>query len=137
MARAASQAIKVFPSGGGFRVIRAVSREKAEMLEAMGAWRREYDSSTGALLGFRVIGAEAKKMDSDLRSIETTSGIDDWEMELNVERSRTRGLSEMQRMELVKACAEPEDAIERVQAKVRVYAVIGAARGDILRVWPR
>jgi hypothetical protein len=31
----------------------------------------------------------------------------------------------------------PEDEVERVQATVRVYAVVGAARGEILRAWPR
>ena len=67
----------------------------------------------------------------------STAGIADWEMELNLARSRTRGLRELDRMKRIADGEAPEDEVERVQAKVRVYAVVGAARGDILRAWPR
>jgi hypothetical protein len=88
-----------------------------------------------------VLGAEMRKVDTDVRSIPSTAGISGpnpathrvGEMELNCERSRTERMREdVRRQQPV-----PEDRVERIHAKVRVYARIGPARGDILRVWPR
>lgn len=136
MGRSAGQELKVFKDGGGYRIDRRSSREQAEMFEALGVWRREYDPSTGALLGFRIIGVEACRGDVDLKTILTTPTISPREMDLNVSYSQTFGMRELERMERLKAGKVPEDAAERVQAKVRVYPHVGAAKGDILRVWP-
>ncbi|UWZ84639.1 hypothetical protein [Occallatibacter riparius] len=127
---------KVYAAEGGFRVIQRTSLANAQLYEALKIWRREYDTVTGAHIGFRVIGAESKKVDSDLRSIQTAAAIDSAEMELNVERSCTAGLPEVLRLKRAKEGRLPEDEVERVQAKIAVYPHVGAAQGDILRVWP-
>lgn len=132
-----SKQFKVFPAGGGYAVIRRVSLQQAEAMEAREVCRRDYDRSTGELLGFRVIGIEHRKMDSELRSTPTTPEISVGEMEMNVLRSRTYRLNEEMRLKLIKDGEMPEDAIERAQAKIRVYPLVGAAKGDILRVWAR
>lgn len=137
MKRAKSQEIKVFASGGGMQIVRRVELATAERLEMQGAWRREYCPHSGMLLGFRIVGLEHRRVDSDLRSMPSSQSITRPEMELNVMRSHTCGLGEERRMERLANGALPEDQVERVQAKVRVYPHLTAARGDILRVWPR
>lgn len=137
MGLAKSQEVKVFPSDGSLRVADRTSRRRAELKEALGEWRREFDLSTGALLGYRMISPEERKGEFDLPTTASTPQIAGWEMELNVGRSRTAGLNDLRRMERRRDGGEDEDAVERVQAKVRVFAVIGSARGDVLRVWPR
>lgn len=132
-----SKEFKVFPPGGGYAVIRRVSLQKAESMEAREVFRREYDTETGQLLGFRVVGIEHRKVDSELRSTYTTPGISVGEMEMNVLRSRTYRLNEEKRLQLIKDGEMPEDAIERAQAKIRVYPLVGGAMGAILRAWPR
>ena len=132
-----SREFKIFPAEGGYAVIRRVSRQQAEAMELREVCRREYDTVTGDLLGYRVIGVERRKMDSELPSTRTTTGISVGEMELNVLRSRTSGFREKYRLKMVKNGKMPEDAIERAQAKIRVYPFVGAAKGDILNVWPR
>ena len=129
--------VKVFSAGSGYRVIRCASRAKAEKFEAMGIWRREYDPANGEQLGFRVVGIEDRKMDSELPRTPTVPEITAIEMEMNLMRSRTYRLSEEQRLKLIKDGKMPEDAIERAKAKIRVYPFVGAAKGDILKVWPR
>ena len=126
----------VFPSEGR-KVIRWSTVADASIYEELGVWRREYDTQTGALDGFRLVGAETNKVDSDLRSIPSVPAIDMASMELYVGKSRTRGLREAERLKLIKNGEAPEDKIERVQAKVRVYRMVGAAKGDILIAWPR
>jgi hypothetical protein len=130
-------AVKVYAAEGGDRIIRRTDLATAELHEAMGSWRREYDTASGFLKGFRVIGVELRREDSDLCTMHSTAAISANEMQVNVERSRTHGMRELQRLERAKAGRLPEDQVERVQAKVRVYAVIMPAKGDILRVWPR
>jgi hypothetical protein len=125
----------VFPNEGR-KIIRRTTRAHAEIYEALGIWRREYDGQTGELVGFRLVGAELHKGDADLRSLMTSASISEKEMQLNVGRSRTYGLREVDRMKLIKDGELPEDEVERTQAKVRVYPLIGAAQGDILRAWP-
>lgn len=114
-----------------------ISRERAEQLEALGVYQREYCTITGRQLGFRVIGHEARRVDADLKSMPSTVAISASEMNLNVERSRTYGMREEERLSRIKNGRDPEDKVERVKAKVRVYAIIGPGERDILRVWPR
>lgn len=162
-----SKEIKVFPAEGGFRVLRQTSRERAELQESLGLIRREYDSRSGSLLGFRVVGVELHRIDSDLKSMPSSSSISgpkpsvyrgptvsdadcdedmcagrgarlSGEIEMNaLGKSRTWGRSELDRLIRQRNGLAPEDKIERVKAKVRVYALVGPAKGDILRVWPR
>jgi len=134
--RRRERSFPVFASQGR-KVIRRTSRVVAEIYEALGVWRREYDTQTGELIGFRLAGAEIDKVDGDLRSRETGAGICAEEMELNLRRSRTRGLRERDRLKLIKDGEFPEDEVERAQAKVRVYRLVGATQGDILQAWPR
>jgi hypothetical protein len=141
MAKRSSNQFQVFPAEGGFQAIRRESREHAEELVLREILRPEFDQVTGELKGYRVLGAEMRRVDMDVRSIPSTAGISGpnpathrvGEMELNCERSRTERMREDVR------CQQPvpEDRVERIHAKVRVYARIGPARGDILRVWPR
>ncbi|MDR3741613.1 MAG: hypothetical protein P4L40_21550 [Terracidiphilus sp.] len=128
---------RVYPAEGGFRVLTRASMEMGEQHERLGIWRREYDPTTGEWIGWRVLGEEARKVDSDLCTMHSTAAISANEMQTNAERSATYGLREEQRLERMASGRQPEDRVERVQAKVRVYAVIGSAQGDILRVWPR
>jgi len=134
--RNSSQEFCVYPSEGR-KIVRRTSRADAEIREALGLWRREYDTMTGELLGFRIVGAETNKVDSDLRSIQTSASISEGEMQMNVHCSHTYGLRERDRLELIKAGEFPEDEVERVRAKVRVYPHVGSAKGDILVAWPK
>lgn len=132
-----NRAFKVFPAEGGFQALTRASLEVGTQHEQLGIWRREYDPTTGEHIGFRVIGEESRKVDGDLQSTRSAATITAHEMELNVERSKTFGMREEDRLARVKRGLMPEDKAERVKAKVRVYAVIGAKKGDILRVWPK
>jgi hypothetical protein len=126
----------VFP-GEGRRVIDRATIQQAEAYELAGIWRREYDTMTGKLVAFRLEGVDGWKMDGDLKTVRSSSTISHGEMELNLLRSRTFMLSEEQRLQLIKDGRAPEDVIERAKAKIRVYVRVGAAKGDILRAWPR
>ena len=128
--------LPVFP-GEGRKVIRRTTQVAAEAYEALGLWRREYDTQTGELQGYRLVRAEIEKVDGNLKSIKTQAGISMKEMELNLCRSQTRGLREIDRLQLIKDGEAPEDEVERIQAKVRVYPFVGAAKGGILQAWPR
>lgn len=129
--------LPVYAADGGYRIIQRTHRDRGQRFEALGVWRAEFDPSTGNLLGWRVVGYEARKIDSDLKSMPSTVSISSSEMNLNCEHSRTYGMREEQRLSMVKSGRAPEDKIERVKAKVRVYAIIGPAKQDILRVWPK
>ncbi len=131
------QPLKVYAAEGGDRIIARTDLRTAELHEKAGAWRREFDSQTGALKGFRIVGVEMRRVDMDLPSMRTSAAISREEMELNLAHSHTKGLREADRLALEVNHRAPEDRVERVQAKVRVYAVMGPAKGDILRVWPR
>ena len=121
----------------GVRVIRMVSLEEGLKAEARGAWRRKYDPMTRMLIGFELLGSAEQAGDRDLKSLHSSASISRREMELNVERSRTAGLTEERRLERAANHQLPEDQVERVQCKVLVYPVINGKSGDILRVWPR
>jgi hypothetical protein len=127
----------VFAADGGFAVIDRLSREESELRVLMGALRPEFDQHSGELLGFRVSGCDTA-VDQDIDPMFTPAAISFAEMQRNAEgHSRTYGLREEERLARVRSGEAPEDDVERTWAKVRVYPVIGAAKGDILRVWPR
>ena len=137
---AKSRQFRVFPAEGGFSVITRASLEVGAQHEQLGIWRREYDSSTGQHIGYRVIGVELQRVDADLRSQRTPASISAAENLINAggrRGSRTIGLTEPDRLARIKNGDEPEDRAERVIAKVRVYVRVGAAKGDILRAWPK
>jgi hypothetical protein len=102
----------------------------------LGLARREYDATTGKLIGYRELSGAELKNESLQPLMEMPALMDADQMELNLGRSATRGLSEQRRVDRVGVTGCLEDRIERVQAKVRVYQNVGAARGDILRAWP-
>jgi hypothetical protein len=124
----------------GERTLKMVRIAEAELFEALGVWRRVYDKTSGAFKGFKVVGAEVEKVDANLRHIDTQPTISRTEMEIVAGchgRSKTYGRREFDRLKLIKDGELPEDEIERTLAKFRVYPHVGAAQGDILKVWPR
>jgi hypothetical protein len=128
----------VFPAdvSRGWRVVRRASVAQCEQQADRGLWARIHDEVTGQLIGYQMLDVYGQRGDFDLESMRTQASISLRELEANaglLGRSKTRGLSEDRRL----ARAVPEDAIERAQAKVRVWPLVGAACGDILRVWPR
>jgi hypothetical protein len=135
--RKRSRSYPVFAAAGGRKVIDRATLSQAEMFERREIWRREYDTVSGSMIGFRVVGVEVNKKDGDLRTMQSSATITAAEMDLNLERSRTHGLREPDREARIKYGLDPEDRVERVKAKVRVFAVITPAKGDILRVWPK
>jgi hypothetical protein len=133
------------PEGEGTcRAIRRVGMEECLEKEALGFWERVYDRYTGELMGFRM-KARKEVDDSALKSQPTPAAIAPAEMELNAfaqagftdARSHTARLKEADRLSREKSGREPEDKIERTLAKVIVWPKVGAAKGDILRAWPR
>ena len=134
-----SKPYKLFGSeiSPGIRSVRGVSMAELLKFEATGAWRRKYDALTGALIGAEIISTSERRGDKDVLHIASTAAITAREMEINVGHSRTIFLNEDQRQARAANRRAPEDKTERVQCKVIVYPVIGSARGDILRVWPR
>ncbi len=133
--RGMAKSVLVFAAGAGSQVIRRVELAQAEHMEAAGAWRREYDTLSGRLLGFRLISVEARKVDSDIRTRPSTAGITKSEMERNA-LARRRPLGALGRS-MPGRENRAESVVARTQAKVIVYPLVGAAAGDILRVWPR
>lgn len=120
----------------GWRIIRMVSMKQGLEQERSGAWRRVLEGITGELIGFQLMAAKPERVDKDLPSLRSSASITSSEMVLNCGRSRTAGLCEDKRMERVAQGRMPEDQIERVQRKVMVFRNLGAAKKDILRVWP-
>jgi hypothetical protein len=117
------------------RVVRhRVSLDEAEKFEALGIWERRYDTYSGELMGFRIT---ARSDDTDKPTAGwSAAAISANEMELNTEYSRTFGLPEMMRLKREKEGLPAEDHIERVQCKILVWPLVGAAKHDILRAWP-
>jgi hypothetical protein len=138
--KAKSEQFNVYATEAGYRRIAKTSLKDAQIYEALGVWRREYDKTTGAHIGFRLIGEESNRVDADLPHSFTSVAISKTEMEINAagkRSSHTFRLTEPDRLARIKNGLPPEDAAERALAKVRVYPYVGAAKGDILRVWPR
>lgn len=122
------------------RVVQRASAQQAEIYERSGVWRRDYDTTTGELKGFRLIGCEHRRVDMDLRSQQTPATLTKAAMETIAGCngiSRTIGLREDRRLDRIRRGQSPEDQIERDLAKFRVYPHVGAAKGDILRAWPK
>jgi len=128
----------------GWRVIRNVSYAQGEEMVVQGKWREVYDEH-GNHIGYQM--RPSRSDDLEILSRSSSSGIVRSEMEINAGRvfskgkSHTAGMSEARRMirtnrDTGKALP-PEDRIERVTSKVRVWPDVEACANDILRVWPR
>jgi hypothetical protein len=124
----------------GRKVIDRTTLEHAEWMEKRGIWRRVYNTMTGELEAFRIDGADTQRVDQDQRHIETTPTFSETEMERVAGchgKSRTMRMREADRQDRAKHHELPEDEIERTIAKLRVYPLVGAAQGDILKAWPK
>jgi hypothetical protein len=120
----------------GWRVVRTISFEEGERREAAGSLRRVNDSISGNHIGYQIVPTSERRGDRDLPSLSSTASISQREMEINAGEgghSRTAGMTEERRLEQ----RVPEDRIERVQAKVAVYAYVTGKSGSILEVWPK
>ena len=123
-------------------IIRRVRMEEAEKMEALGVWERRYDQYSGELIGFRMVASfiDDRKV---MHSKPTPAAICASEMEVNAftkfrdGRSRTARLSELDKLKRIHDGLPPEDHIERTYRKVLVFPYVGAAKGDILRAWPK
>jgi hypothetical protein len=118
------------------RIVRRVSPDEAEKYIALGAWEQRYDTYSGELMGYRL--KALVRDDSEVLSAgHTPAAISFKEMQTNCEYSHTSGLPEFERLRREKNGQPAEDHVERVQCKVIVYAHVGHAKRDILRVWPQ
>lgn len=121
----------------GWRVVRPIRFEQGERKVTCGSMRRVNDGA-GNHIGYQILEAPAERGDKDITSQPSAVAISVSEMQVNAEcTSRTEGMAEPRRLERLARIGEAEDLVERVQMKVKVYAHLGAAKGDILRVWPR
>ena len=128
----------------GFREIRRVSAANGHDMTARGLWREVYDSLNN-LVGYQVM--PSMKDDLQVLSMRSSTAMVARDIVLNAGqafkggKSRTAGMTEDQRLtrrhNQTGKVLPPEDAVERVEAKIRVYPEITGAKQDILRVWPR
>lgn len=131
---ARSKPCKVFHADGGFKVVYLLSRDQAERLVDRGALHCEYNKITGRQIGYRLEGGARDKVDAELRSVTVAALMDERQMETHAFFGSQFSDRAIERAEY----AVPEESkTARVEAKVRVFAVIGSVRGDILRVWPK
>jgi hypothetical protein len=137
MSKRSKNQLPVFPGDGSFRELRRERRERAEQLVLRELLRPEFDTKSGALIGYRVLGVELRKVDTDLKSIRTRVLPGAAEMQLNLERSATEGLSERMRREREANGKDPEDRVERLHATLAVLPYIRDVKGDIRRLWPK
>lgn len=137
MSKRSKNQLPVFPAGGGFTAIRHEKRDRAEHLVLREMLRPEFDQATGELKGYRVLGADMRKVDSDVKSIRTRVMLGPAEMQMNLARSATEGMSEERRRQREANGKPAEDAVERLHVKVTILPWVGPERGDILRVWPK
>jgi hypothetical protein len=126
-------------SGTSGRIIRRVSMEDAERYEKAGVWERRYDGNSGELLGFQMVACYIydQKVPASKPS---PAAISASEMEVFAGvagRSRTARLSELDKLQRIHDGLPSEDHIERTMCKVFVFPHVGAAKGDILRAWPK
>jgi hypothetical protein len=125
----------------GWRIIRKISFDAGESKVAQGVWRRVNDE-LGNHIGYQILSAAAHRVDLDLPSRPQPVSITAAQSELNAYTvftdgsSRTAGMTEERRMERAARGLDPEDEVERLQMKISVFKKLGAARGDIIRVWP-
>jgi hypothetical protein len=110
---------------------------------AKGMCREVYDAQ-GNHIGFQFMPGHR---DDEVRlSMQSSSGLVPKDIVLNAGRafkngkSKTAHLTEEQRVHRVHAktgkILPPEDAVEKVEAKVRVWPDLAGKKKDILRVWP-
>ena len=124
--------------------MRKVPFAEGDQKVAEGLWREVYDelgNHVGYQMGF------AATVSVVMPSRPSSTGIPRSEMELNAGsifaggRSRTCGMPESKRLTRIHRetgkALPPEDRVERVQAKVRVWPDVEAQEKDILRVWPK
>jgi hypothetical protein len=108
-----------------------------------GRFRHVHEEITGKLIGYQIVGTAEQRGDQDIPSQASCASISSREMDANaglMGRSRTEGRSEDQRVRRdphTSHLLPMEDFVERTQAKVRVFAHVGAAKGDILLAWPK
>ncbi|MFZ0663466.1 MAG: hypothetical protein WAM66_12290 [Acidobacteriaceae bacterium] len=120
----------------GWRILRHVAYREGEKKVARGLMRRVLDAA-GNHIGYQPVTSAAARMDLDVPSQPSPASISAGEMRINAEEeSATAGMAGHRRDERMAAGRAPEDRVERVIRKVQVYAHVGAAKGDILRVWP-
>lgn len=131
--------VLLFAAGPGMRVIRKVEMDQAARMEAAGAWLPVFDGMTARLEGYRVVGDAERKVDADVRSRQTAATITRGVMERNAMATRlTLGqIGRTARFLEKQDGRRPESSMLRDQAMVLVYAQVGAAKGDVLRAWPR
>lgn len=122
----------------GWRMIRMVSLIQGEARVLDRAWRRVIEFGSGEHIGYQICSWEMSRGDYEIPSTFSPAAISAEEMNLNAGtkfeegKSHTRGLSEdRRRLRLV-----PEDHIERVQQKIRVWPLVGSKVGDVLLAWP-
>jgi hypothetical protein len=117
----------------GWCRVKDLSFDDGEKLVREGKVRRVVSEVTLVHIGYQLLPPSQQYVDKDVPSLTSSASISMREMQLNVERSRTEGLPEPERLLL----HVPEDQVERVQAKVLVFPHVGSAPGDVLRAWPR
>jgi hypothetical protein len=120
----------------GWRIVRSIHPREGRLGVECGRMREVREQFTNKLLGYQILGASEQRGDVDLPSLSSSASISLREMQLNsgeAGSSRTRGLSEDRRL----MRKVPEDAVERAERKIQVFPFVGAAKGDILRAWPK
>ncbi|MBS1803532.1 MAG: hypothetical protein JST28_09195 [Acidobacteria bacterium] len=117
----------------GWRVVRSCGLEEGRKMVSLGDWEEVQDYDGGVAFQLRSPD-RAVKGDYDILSMHAPASISMQEMQVNagcMGRSRTFGMSEDRRLER----RDPEDAIERTIAKVKVWPHVGPRKGDINRAW--
>ena len=121
-----------------------VSASKGEDMVALGIWREVYDEQNNHI-GFQIM--PGRQSEQVKLSMQSSSGLVARDIVLNAGavfkggKSRTAGMAEDQRVNRIHRqtgkVLPPEDAVEQVQAKVRVWPDLTDEKQDILRVWPK
>ena len=128
----------------GWRVMRYVLFVRGEDMVAAGKWREVYDEQNNHI-GFQEM--PGRQRDEQKLSMQSSTGLVAHDIVLNAGRafkggkSRTVGLTEDQRLNRVHGQTgkplPPEDAVELVEAKVRIWPELKDDKQDVLRVWPK
>jgi hypothetical protein len=130
----ARKTLQLFASNNtlGYRVVRMISPEEGERRAATGAYKPIYHDLTNALLGYQLAKFETTRGDQEMQSQASTASISCAEMRTNAGlegKSHTAGLPEDLRLER----KVPEDHVERVQEKVRVYPFV-RSKAHVVRI---
>jgi hypothetical protein len=128
----------------GWSVISWVKISKGSDMVALGIWREVYDEQNNHV-GFQFM--PGRQSEQEKLSMQSSTGLVAKDIVLNAGRafkggkSRTSGLTENQRINRTHGktgkLLPPEDAVELVEAKVRIYPELKDGKQDILRVWPK